>query len=140
MIGKAIFSRLSDPAQQAGPLVARDEDDGGAKVFPHDDIDESASPFVTYEVTDEEDVYPIADSNLTRADVQIDAVAEDADDAADLARAIMTDLNEQQGTWGGVVVTGCFAAGVGSNAEPVLVGDRTMYTRTLAATFWYRPH
>jgi hypothetical protein len=132
VIGKAIFGRLTTEDNVAAIVATR--------VFPQVDVDESAAPRIEYEVTGDDPVYPIEVSNLSRGEVSIELVAETEAAVADLAIAVVNALNDQAGTWGGVVVQGCFCQTSGSDTMPLLDGDRIFYTRGLSATIWYQPN
>jgi hypothetical protein len=111
---KALFAKLTDPAGGTYALLA-------TRVYPLGNVpDPPTLPYVEYDVADSD--FPrtyTGDSNQGNVLIDVACVGETYAAAVELARAVRNDLDNQRGTWGGVVVQGAFVDGTGEQVTSV---------------------
>lgn len=102
MVGKAIYSRLTSDAPTAAIV--------GTRVFPDEAPQKNRTfPLIVYELTDQQNVRSYSGSSgLASRIVRIECAARTKEAAQALAEAVDDALDNQSGTWGGIVVQGVF--------------------------------
>lgn len=108
MIGKAIVSKLTGDTDVAALVETR--------VFP-EFRPTDAVPAIVYEVDGNED----AGGNPVSCVVRLHLVATTYAQVQDLAAKVRATLNQQSGTWGGVLVQGAFLDD--ESEDTLTVGD-----------------
>jgi regulator of RNase E activity RraA len=113
--GQIIYARLKTIAGVTAIVGAGD----AARIWPHDQPPaERVYPLITYQCAmgDDGDMLNPGAMQLVSERIAISSIAETYDQAKELADAVCGDstapaLNNQKGTWGGVIVEGCFRDG-----------------------------
>lgn len=134
MSGKAIFAQLRGNGAVADLVATRVYPVGSAPTNP-------AIPYVEYDTTGAD--FPrsyTGSSGLADAEIDIACVAGSYADAVALATAVRKALDNQSGTWGGIVVQGAFVTGNPESAVPI--GDAgpdlgQRYEADLSVRLWY---
>lgn len=132
---KAIFSRLTDPATQTGPLVS-------TRVFPKisPEAFNATYPQIIYDLGERDAIRNYTDNTgLNKQTVSVACVDATYAGMDALAEAVRADLDNQAGTWGGVVVQGAF---VETETEATLETDeqgeqKILYLRELEVSVWF---
>jgi hypothetical protein len=108
MIGDSVFAKL----QSLNTTLELNLTDawGNQRIYPnYVRMGEKQYPQLVYDCQNyEEDTGLDGHAETATLDVKVLTVAQDYDGADDMAKAIVTALNETSGTWGTTTVQGCF--------------------------------
>lgn len=132
MIGKAIFSQLTGNAPVAALVAGR--------VYPELATDQKDYPAIVYDADDDKDEARSLSgvASLRKYTVNLAVIARDYPTLIDLCEKTIAALDNQAGTWGGIVVQGAFYEPSGD--ETILhvqdAGRIRFSMKELAFTVW----
>ena len=130
-IGKAIYSKLSATSGITALTSTR--------IYPASSPPSVKTyPLIVYE-EDEAEVqhHYTGNSNLALARVRIAAISETYEGADTVANLIRSALDNQGGTWGGVVVQGAFFENESTELATVPDSDTQYHIREQAYLIWF---
>lgn len=122
MIGKAIYDRLTTETNVAA-LV-------GTRVYPELASDQQTYPVIVYDVEDDnrEDSRTLGGTSLEQFMVRIVVIARNYPDVNALAKKVKDALDDQAGTWGGIVVQGAFLEGESEECITIVDAQEERYS------------
>jgi hypothetical protein len=127
--GRAIYGKLTATTAVAALISTR--------VYPSQAVQFAAFPLVAYDVTDSEyDQTYAGPSGLSSHVITLSCVGLTHDSAEAVAEAVITAVNAATGTWGGVIVRGCFVNDVGDALETIMETEKRVWRKDVRATLW----
>lgn len=127
---KAIFARLT----AAAGVIALVSD----RVFTDEADIETPPPMIIYEEGDTEGDNVYGTATLQYTMITVACIADDKAGAVAVADAVMTAVNDQKGTWGGINVEGCFLESKNDDKVTITQGV-SLFSRELNFKVWTRP-
>jgi hypothetical protein len=124
MIGPALFAKLSS---DQSILDLTGNEDGSARIFPNYVREQDqVYPLMMYDAKDLDiDSCFDGDGGISTVSVTVRCIATNYDEAETLATALIKSLNNSSGTWGGLVVQGCFLDESGVTEEVIYESNAT---------------
>lgn len=129
--GTAIYGKLSATAGVTA-LV-------GTRIYPHRQPQHARTyPFIVYRAGEDDygDFYT-GTTNPARNAIDIAIIGESYDSVIDVYAAMKTAIHNGTGTWGGVVVKGCFEESTFEDLTIPDGTDRRLFVRETSFTLWF---
>jgi hypothetical protein len=134
MLGKAIYSKLSGTVAVSA--------DVGTRIFPEAAPEQGLTfPLIVYSMTDAQHINSYSGaSSLANRRVTVQCAASTYSAANTLAKNVRETLDNQSGTWGGIVVQGAFIESQQDAVQTVVAGeDLKVYVAELEFLVWFQP-